>query len=123
MAQPSLVRGSRAGEASSIRLQLRFVTAGVLFLLPARGTEGQERRPFGRWTVSVVATAGQNFLRTFDTSQDKSFSEMGTVAVKAEKFVSRRIEIGLAVHPLMVISQPETRDGRGHEDVGALRRT
>jgi hypothetical protein len=88
--------------------------------LPACGNEGQELRPFGRWNVSVMGTAGQNFLRSFDTSQNKGFSEMGTVAVEVEKFVSRRIEVGVAAHPLMLIRQPETRDGRGQEDVVAF---
>ena len=40
--------------------------------------------------------------------------------MEAERFVSRRLEIGLAVHPLIVISQPETRAGEGRESVEAF---
>lgn len=82
--------------------------------------EAPDARPFGRWTFSVLGVAGQNFLRTYHTSLDKGFSEMGTAAVEAERFVSRRLEIGLAVHPLIVISQPETRAGEGRESVEAF---
>lgn len=128
---PGAGRGDRATArlpGLSLAFLLLMMAGGITTRAPAQPLIEQERenpepaqaRPLGRWTVSILGVAGQNFARTFDTSLDKGFSEIGTAAVEAERFVSRRTEIGFAVHPLVVISQPQTRAGQGRESVEAF---
>ncbi|MEO6326766.1 MAG: acyloxyacyl hydrolase [Thermoanaerobaculia bacterium] len=75
----------------------------------------QEAPPRTHRSYSVLGIAGQNVT----WAADHGFSEFGGVTIEAEQFVSRRLAIGLDLHPYMLISQPETDAGDGRENVSA----
>jgi hypothetical protein len=87
----------------------------ALGLLAGRSLAQDAADGLGRKSLSIVGVAGQSFHTSFH-----GFAETAGPVVELSKFVSRRLELGLDVHPVIWISQPQGRNGEGRENVPAL---
>ncbi len=68
----------------------------------------EEPSPFGRTTLSVIGIGGQNFA-----PGRHGFAKVAMPTIDAGKFISRRIEVGLDLHPWIYIRQPVNDNGDG----------
>lgn len=87
---------------------IRFAGAGLLLAFLAAGAAAQDPSPFGHANLSFAGVGGQNFK-----AQRHGFAEYAMPSIEAGKFVSRRIEVGLFLHPLISIRQPRNDNGDG----------
>lgn len=92
----------------SLREARLAVARGGLILLFPLCAAAQQPTPLGRTTLSVMGIGGQNFL-----PGRHGFAEVATPTIDAGKFVSRRIEVGLDLHPWISIRQPVNDNGDG----------
>src|SRR5438552_6522142 len=81
--------------------------AGLLLLSPLRSS-AEDPSPFGRTTLSVMAIGGKNFA-----AGRHGLAESLLPTIDAGKFVSRRLEVGLDLHPWIGIRQPVNDNGDG----------
>ncbi|MGE5345851.1 MAG: acyloxyacyl hydrolase [Acidithiobacillales bacterium] len=95
-------------------MTVRLLLALVLLPSAVRAAD-DELWPLGRKSISVAFMAGQTF-----THSPGGFSETVVPDLEAGRFVSARLELGIELHPLLWIGQPQTPDGTGHKDVLAV---
>ncbi len=81
---------------------------GLILIFFPLCAAAQEPSPFGRTTLSVTGIGGQDLA-----SGRHGSAEMAMPTINAGKFVSRRIEVGLDLHPWIYIRQPVNDNGDG----------
>lgn len=83
--------------------------ASLLLLAPLAVPARSEEPPRGR-SVAFGALAGQDFY-----PRSHGFSEFAGIFVNVGMLVSRRLELGFDVHPLVLVRQPEGHPGDGDD--------
>lgn len=83
----------------------------------APGQAPLDRRP-GDISFAVDGIAGQGFHQ--ELARGQGFSEFAAVSVGVSRFVSRRLELQLAFHPLLLIRQPAVPPHGKRETVEAF---
>jgi hypothetical protein len=93
----------------------RFALALLVLAAPCALAGAGGDAPLERSSISFFGLAGQSFKTSFH-----GFSEAASAVVEAATAIGPRLELGLDLHPLIVISQPETYQGEGRETVPAF---
>jgi len=95
------------GSGAKLRI---FLAALFLAALPLR-VFAEDPSPFGRKTLSVLAIGGDNFA-----PGRHGYAETLLPTIDTGRFVSRRLEVGLDIHPWIGIRQPVHDNGDGGYD-------
>ncbi len=88
---------------------------GLALLTGPRCADGEEPPPLGKGSLSAEGMAGQTFNHYIH-----GFAETAVPTFEVSRFVGRRMELGVELHPAFWIGQPQTRGGEGRENVVAV---